>query len=68
MILKFLSDWYRNPASDKSEPVYILEIGAGQGRLAYLILKKLIKMKRFFPTDVKLPFVYLFSGILSIDM
>ena len=58
MILKFLSDWYRNPAADRSEPVYILEVGAGQGRLAYLILKKLTKMQKFYPEGVKLPFVY----------
>ena len=59
VILKFLSDWYRNPAADKSEPVYILEGGAGQGRLAYLILKKLTKMQKFYPEGVKLPFVYI---------
>lgn len=57
MIIKFVIDWYRSPDADKSEPIYILEVGAGQGRLAYLTLKKLMAMKRFFPADVKRPFV-----------
>ena len=57
VILKFLDDWYRNPAADRSEPVYILEVGAGQGRLAYLILKKLTNMQKYYPEGVKHPFV-----------
>lgn len=58
MIIKFLNDWYKSPDSDKSEPVYILEVGAGQGRLGYLILKKLMSMKDYFPEGVERPFVY----------
>ena len=57
MIIKFVIDWYRSSEADKSEPIYILEVVAGQGRLAYLTLKKLMSMKRFFPADVKRPFV-----------
>lgn len=69
MIIKFINDWYRLPESDKSEPVYILEVGAGQGRLGYLILKKLMSMKEFFPEGVEHPFVYLFCQIfLILDM
>lgn len=61
VIIKFVIDWYRSSEADKSEPIYILEVGAGQGRLAYLTLKKLMSMKRFFPADVKRPFVYVIS-------
>ena len=58
IIIKFVNDWYKNPAANKAEPIYILEIGAGQGRLAYLILKKLMTMTEYFPKDVERPFVY----------
>lgn len=58
MILKFVNDWFKTPKCDKSQPIYIVEVGAGQGRLGFLILRKLLSMKKYFPEDVKLPFVY----------
>ena len=57
MILKFVNDWFKTPKCDKSQPIYIVEVGAGQGRLGFLILRKLLSMKKYFPEDVKLPFV-----------
>ena len=58
MIIKFINDWYKNPESNKAEPIYILEVGAGQGRLGYFILQKLMSMKQYFPEGVERPFVY----------
>ena len=58
MIIKFVNDWFKTTSCDKSKPIYIVDVGAGQGRLGFLILKKLMSMKQYFPEGVKLPFVY----------
>ena len=68
VILKFVNDWYNTPMCDKSEPIYIVELGAGQGRLGYLIIKKLLSLSSFFPPGVKLPFVYFFSSYLLVQI
>ncbi|KAK8813303.1 hypothetical protein WA158_002895 [Blastocystis sp. Blastoise] len=61
LILKYLLDWYENPECNKTQPVYILEAGAGHGKLGYLILKRLMELKEFWPTQVKHPFIYILS-------
>ena len=68
MIIKFVNDWYKNESADPNEPVYIVEVGAGQGRLAYLILKKLMSMRHFFPKNVSRPFVYVFLSLCFVVM
>ena len=65
LIIKFVNDWYRTSGADPSQPVYVVEVGAGQGRLGYLILKKLMSMKHFFPKGVSKPFVYVITDYTS---
>mgnify|MGYP000781119812 CR=1 FL=1 len=65
VIIKFVNDWFKTPSCDKSKPIYIVEVGAGQGRLGFLILKKLMSMKQYFPEGVKLPFVYVITDFTS---
>ena len=61
IILKFLLDWFDSEDCDLSQPVYILEPGAGHGKLGYLILKRLVELKEFWPSKASKPFVYLLS-------
>lgn len=58
IILKFLLDWFDGEDCDLSQPVYILEPGAGHGKLGYLILKRLVELKEFWPSKASKPFVY----------
>lgn len=39
----------RSAIADRSQPIYIIEVGAGHAKLAYLSLLKLMKMREFFP-------------------
>lgn len=39
----------RNPASNYSEPVYVIEVGAGAGQLAFSILESLARYQFFLP-------------------
>lgn len=65
--MRFITDWYENAEADPNEPIYIFEAGAGHGKLGYLIIKRLLEMKDLWPENVKVPFVYPFSCLLSIQ-
>jgi hypothetical protein len=41
VILAFIRDWFSRPASARDEPVRVVELGAGCGRLSFLILREL---------------------------
>ena len=51
VILEFMHDWFRddNPEADPSEPLYIVEAGAGLGKLAFLIVRELLAAREFYP-------------------
>ena len=50
LILSFLHDFYSSKASDESsEPVTILELGAGHGRLSFLVLRELWSLEDQWP-------------------
>lgn len=55
--MSYVLDWYSDPSHDKTEPIYIFDIGAGFGKLGYLIVFRLFEMKEFWPTNIHLPFV-----------
>ncbi|HEX3044791.1 MAG TPA: tetratricopeptide repeat protein [Bacillota bacterium] len=44
MVLGFLRDCWNANLIDLSQPVYLIELGSGQGRLAYHFLKKFLVM------------------------
>ncbi len=48
-----------NYAIDPSEPVYLFDIGAGSGRLAYLLLKNLSRL------GLDFPFVYVMTDMVD---
>ncbi|NQY73933.1 MAG: SAM-dependent methyltransferase [Candidatus Margulisbacteria bacterium] len=53
-IFKFLQEGLKNGIIDREEPVYLVELGAGQGKLTYHILNYLVPMlKEFNMEDVK---------------
>lgn len=58
--LAFIRDHFlRNPDAVREQPIYIVEIGSGHGKLAYLTIQKLLKMKEFWPNAK--PFKYIIT-------
>ncbi len=55
VILGLLKDLLENPSGagavkgDLSQPVYIVEVGAGHGRFGYLVVQALLDMHAFLP-------------------
>jgi hypothetical protein len=59
----------RNPAADYTQPVYIIELGAGHGKLGYLIVEGLLRYRAFFPsTDTVFPFKYVLTDAVQRDV
>eukprot|EP00823_Brevimastigomonas_motovehiculus_P004294 TRINITY_DN279_c0_g4_i1.p1 TRINITY_DN279_c0_g4~~TRINITY_DN279_c0_g4_i1.p1 ORF type:complete len:650 (-),score=90.45 TRINITY_DN279_c0_g4_i1:36-1985(-) len=52
-ILSYLKDCFGFAAqklkTDLTRPIYIIELGAGHGKFGFLVLKKLMEMKEYFP-------------------
>lgn len=71
VVLGILQDVYgsagaRNPATDYAQPVYIVELGAGHGKLGYLVVEALLRYRAFFPaTDCILPFKYVLTDVAA---
>mmetsp|Transcript_27315 Transcript_27315/g.48293 ORF Transcript_27315/g.48293 Transcript_27315/m.48293 type:complete len:577 (+) Transcript_27315:113-1843(+) len=69
VIFGFLNDVFspngmREFKSDPSEPLYVVELGAGHGKFSFLLLKQLLKMKEFFPptqTPNQFPFKFVMT-------
>jgi len=62
VIVEFANEWFSKSITmedgsvcepDLNEPIYILEIGSGSGKLAYLLMNQIMKLCRFFPRDHK---------------
>jgi hypothetical protein len=51
----------RSGEADASQPVYIVEIGAGHGKLAFLILRELMAAAEQFPVRGRIPFKYVLT-------
>ena len=52
--------------TDKTEGVItILDIGAGSGRLGYLIIKRLLEMKSMWPDPTHCPFKLMFGVVMN---
>jgi hypothetical protein len=49
VLLGFLRDWYASAAADAREPVHVLELGAGHGRLSFLVLRELWERRAEWP-------------------
>ena len=56
LILSFASDWIAQFRSDGDQvgntpgKIYVLDIGAGHGKLGYLIVRQLLRLKELWPT------------------
>lgn len=48
---------------DRTRPIYIVEIGAGHGKLGFLVVQQLLKLREFFPKDhaLEFPFKYVMT-------
>ena len=66
--MSYVLDWYADCSHDISEPIYILDIGAGLGKLGYLIMFRLFEMKEFWPESSHPPFMYAILFIFYVDM
>jgi hypothetical protein len=54
-ILGYINDMHEAPAGsplavDPSLPVYIVEVGAGHGKLGYLVIEALLRLREYLPT------------------
>eukprot|EP00501_MAST-03F_sp_TOSAG23-6_P002213 GSMAST32.ASY1.ANO1.2313.1 assembled CDS len=70
VILSFLREWSLSLEKTVNEPMYIIEIGAGHGKLGFLILQKLIEFEDHTSNDdhtntttyrKNVPFVYVLT-------
>jgi hypothetical protein len=61
VILGFLKDIFEAHdgarRGDTSEPIYIVEVGAGHGRFGYLVIQALLMMKEFLPRAARYQFI-----------
>ena len=64
VIVEFANEWFSKSITledgtvcepDLNEPIYILEIGSGSGKLAYLLMNQIMKLCRFFTKGHKDP-------------
>ena len=54
---------------DEHSPVYIIEIGAGSGKLGYLILESLLRYRTFWPRSrLAFPFVYVVTDAVKANV
>jgi tetratricopeptide (TPR) repeat protein len=49
VILGFLRDWFGTPGADKTQPVYVIEVGSGHGKFVFLLLRELMEMHELWP-------------------
>ena len=55
-ILSCILDILRNANAQQDGVVTILDIGAGSGRLGYLIIQRLLELRRLWPNPNHVPF------------
>jgi hypothetical protein len=49
VIIGFLRDWFGSTQADKSQPLYIVEVGSGHGKFVFLLLRELMEMHELWP-------------------
>lgn len=52
---------YFREGQNMDEPLYVVEVGAGHGKLSYLICKWLLSMREFWPSTNAIKFAYIFD-------
>lgn len=57
-----------NNGYNETEPIYIIELGSGSGKLGFLLIEKLMEIQEFYPkSNREFPFVYVMTEV-SQDM
>lgn len=49
LVFKFARDWFRNPNAARDQPIYVVEVGSGHGKLGFLLAKQLAQFAEFLP-------------------
>jgi hypothetical protein len=49
VVLAYLRDWYASGRADRTQPVYLVELGAGHGKLSFLLLRELMAAWQSWP-------------------
>ena len=63
-----MRDWFSNSLRESDEPIYIFDIGAGIGKLGFLVVYHLFEQKELWPPIEPTPFVYLlFESFHRVD-
>ena len=61
-LLGFIRDWYlRSPAAAPDEPIYIIEVGVGHGKMSFHMMNALTRLREYWPRGVARPFVYVMT-------
>ena len=58
MILGYILDWFSDPSLTTLEPLFIFDVGAGFGKLGFLIMYRLFEMKELWPQFDHPPFMW----------
>lgn len=56
----------RSASADPTQPVYLIEVGTGHGKLTYMLLRALVDMREYWPVHVKQPFVYVMTDFTQV--
>lgn len=49
VVIGFLRDWFATSGADKSQPLYLIEVGSGHGKFVFLLLRELMEMHELWP-------------------
>lgn len=61
LILRYINDVWNCPGTNPNEPIYVIEIGAGHGRLGFLIVQWLMELRDLLPPSAVVPFCYVLT-------
>jgi len=68
-IMGLIRDLFDSPSApgDRAKPLYIVEVGAGHGKLGFLICRELLRMREFFPAGhgLEFPFKYVMTDFTA---
>jgi hypothetical protein len=52
VVVEFANEWYSGALGgdpDRNEPIFLLELGSGSGKFAFLLINQLLRLGEFFP-------------------
>lgn len=63
LAVSFARDLARSGSLNAEEPIYMVEVGAGHGKLSYLVIRRLLELREFWPPGCS--FVYVLTDFTA---